>query len=739
MIFLHPEYIDMKISTLLTILLASLAQVQAQSPESTFSYGSGTTTLTKSYEEYLLPSTPTDATITELLEVTISGNADGSTIIDGDDKFSGFQVKGSSKVYNNVKFIVKDIAAFNNFKDTPDGVDGMDGGAVFSLINGGSIEFQGYDKENRLQFNNAASAADGWTAAGSAIWVEGAGEIGDIYADFSHNKITPNPPTATTSYSRGGAISISNWYSETPSETLSIGNIYGNFHQNQAEYGGAIYIGPDATVGDIGGKFTNNAAKVELGQSTTGGAGGGAIRLYSGTVGNITASFDGNFSHVTVNGLGSENMSISSGGAIAMHGSSFSDDNHGKFTGSFTNNVAFSVYSEGRGGALSLTSQAKDTKLSIVDADLIGNVAATSTAIATNAKGGAIYIENWFDLNVSALNRDVLISGNYEAWSADFTENEDGSTTVAADHVNFNAIYAVNSTITFNAEGDNTVTLNDSIAGAGSSKIIVNANSSAQYDVMINAEIKNTELIVQNGGLKLGTTTHQYTDKEKNTQEARVTAYLQNSSLNVETAGTVNTLADYFNDATTITNLGNIEFTGGTLARGININGALTGDLYIQGDTRVAGTATDTGLIRTVMNSNNIFVDANLTLNDLVSSYADTLVYTANTMHELNDHTQVTLNSESVFEFNNIEMHIGSATFYHYYDLIISDGTGDILVDDTYNIDFYLGGVLLEKDMYITEILEDGGLRVRFIPEPSSAMLSLLALSALIARRRRKQ
>ncbi len=730
----------MNFSKFLTIFVTTLGLVKADSLQTSFSYGSGTTVLSNSYEEYLLSNVSAGEASTELLEVRITGHADGTTIVDGNEEFSGFQVKGSSQVYNNVKFIVKDIAAFNNFKDTPDFASGMDGGGVFSLIHGGSIEFQGYDKDNRLQFNNAAAAADGWTAAGAAIWVEGAGQIGDIYADFTYNKITPNPPTDTTSYSRGGAISISNWYSSSSTSTtpLSIGNIYGNFHGNEAEYGGAIYVGPYATIGNIGGKFTNNAASVELGNSSTGGAGGGAIRLYNGKVGNVTASFDGNYSYVTVNELGSNERSTSSGGAIAMTASSFTDDNHGKFTGSFTNNIAFSVYSLGRGGAISIDDQSDKTKLSIIDADLIGNIAATSTALSSNAKGGAIYVENWFDLYVSALTRDVLISGNYEAWNASFAVSEtDGSVSVSTNDINFNAIYAVNSTITFSTEGVNTITLNDSISGDGTGNIILQGNSAAEYDVMINAEIKNSSVEVQTGGLKLGTMTHSYTDKEKNTKEARMTAYLKNSSLNVGDQGTVNTLADYFKEATTITNLGNIEFTGGTLSRGINTTGALSGDLYIQGDTLVTGTSTAGGLIRTEMYSDNIYVEANLTLIDLASSYANTLIYTADTMYELNDHTQITLNSESVFEFNSIEMHIGSAAYDHFYDLIISDGTDDIIVDATYHIDFYLGGILLEKDMYITEILEDGGLRVRFIPEPSSATLSLLALASLLVRRRR--
>ncbi len=720
----------MKISIFLTILVASLAKLQAESPPTSLVFGSGTTELKGSYAKY------TSTLFPEATNVTIQGSADGTTIVDGAKQFYGFQTIGTSVDLSQVTFIVQDIKEFNNFLDTPDGESkSMDGGAVFRLVYGGAIEFRGYDENNRLQFNNNLSSADGATAAGSAIWVEGAGQIGDIYADFSNNKITPNPPSTSPSYSRGGAISISNWFSKIPNATLSIGNIFGNFDNNQAEYGGAIYIGPYATVGDIGGKFTNNAAVVNLGNSATGGAGGGAIRLYQGAVGNITASFDGNYSHVTENGIGTAGASTSSGGAIAMHGSQFTDNKHGKFSGSFTNNIAYSVSAIGRGGALSLTSQHSETKLTILDADLIGNIAATNTANSNNARGGAIYIENWFDLTIQASSKDVLISGNYEAWGADFVKNTDGSVTVNTDNINFNAIYAANSTVTFDAENDSIITLNDSISGNGTGKIIVNGNSTAQYDVMINAEIKNTQVTVQNGGLKLGTTTHEYTDKSKNAQTARVTAYLQNSSLNVTELGTVNTLADYFKDATTITNTGNIEFTGGTLARGINTGGGLNGDLYIQGDTSVVGTS---ATVKTVINAEKIYIDANLTMNDLVESTADTLIYTADTMHNLNGFTQVILNTDSVFEFNSIEMHIGSASLDHYYDLIISDGTGNIVVDDTYNIDFYLGGALLAKDAYVTEILDDGGLRVLFVPEPSTATLSLLALTALLARRRRK-
>ncbi len=726
----------MRTSIILTSLIATPSHVQAETPPTSFVYGPDTTPLEKSYQEYNLANRPEDIPLDEVIEVTISGSSDGSTIVDGAHQWSGYQVMGSSVQLNNVKFIVENIAAFNNFSDTPDGVaKSMDGGSVFKLFNGGSIEFVGYDKDNRLQFNNGKATADGATAAGSAIWVEASGQIGDIYADFSNNIITPNPPTATTSYSRGGAISISRWTTAPEDSPLSIGNIYGHFTGNQAEYGGAIYIGPEAVVGDIGGSFTNNAAKVELGQSATGGAGGGALRLYLGSVGNISATFTGNYSHVTENGLGTSGASTSSGGAIAMHGSTFTDGNHGKFTGSFVDNIAFSQHAIGRGGAISLTEQSEGSKFSIIDADFIGNIAATNTANASNARGGAIYIENWFDLSVTAQSKDILISGNYEAWDATFVENEDGSVGVNTDNIKFNAFYALNSNITFNAEGAHTITLNDSITGVGSSNIIVNATSSAQYDVMINAEIINTDVDVQQGGLKLGTTTHQYTDKSKTVQEARVSAYLQNSSLNVGAAGTVNTRADYFADATTITNIGNIEFTGGTLARGINIGGELAGNLYIQGDTAIVGTSGNT--LGTELNSERIYIDAHLSLNDLVTSHADTLIYRADTMHGLNGETQVTLNAESVFEFNTIEMHIGYAEYSHYYDLIISDGHGDIVVDGSYEIEFYLAGALLNKDQYITETLADGGLRVRFIPEPSSVTLSLLALTALIARRRR--
>ncbi len=106
-------------------------------------------------------------------------------------------------------------------------------------------------------------------------------------------------------------------------------------------------------------------------------------------------------------------------------------------------------------------------------------------------------------------------------------------------------------------------------------------------------------------------------------------------------------------------------------------------------------------------------------------------------MHEINDTEHIVLSADTTLEFDAIQLHIGSASYDHYFDLIISDGLGEITFDQQYDIDFYLASSLLSQDQYVVERLDDGGLRVRFIPEPSSVTLSLLALAGLLTRRRR--
>ncbi len=707
----------MKRIILLSIITTALTS--GQTAPSSYNHGDSKI-LDADYSAYTLTTSP--------ISVTITGN--GDSVVNG-NSFQGFQFSGTKTQFNNVSINVSGVSKFTNFTDKPDSNDNtLEGGAVFALVNGGHLTFSGYSEDNRLIFNGNEASSDGNSSAGSAIWVEGSGTVGDIYADFTNNKLTPNAVNTGSQYSRGGAISISRWISAPTNTPLTMGNIYGNFEGNQAEYGGAIYIGPAATVGDIDGNFINNIATVKLGPSVTGGSGGGAIRLYGGIVGDIHADFTSNITRVT--------SGTASGGAIAMHNSGFKHENHGLITGDMKGNIAFSEASIGRGGALSLTKQLENTKLSILDADILDNVAATQTSNDSNAKGGAFYLEDWTDLTITAETQNVLISGNYETWDATLTIDDNGEVSYTSGSRNYNAIYAHDSTVTLHAKNDSMITLNDSIKGSGSSTIKVQGDSSKQYDVSINASVTDTHLTVVSGGLILGSAQHSYTDSSGNTTQ-NVEANFINSSLTVNSEATVNTTASYFEEATYITNEGRIEFTGGTLHTGINDASNMLGDLHILGNTTF-----DKAVIQTTAKeapkvyADKIYIDSNLSLAAAVSCDANTILYKGANMDEINLGEQIILTQGSSLDFDFIQLEIDTATINDYFDLIVSDGFGNITFDQNYDISFYLGGTLLGKSQYVVEELEDGGLRVRFLlPEPSTVTLSLLALTALSARRRR--
>ncbi len=376
----------------------------------------GTTTLDKDITVYQGDNVPD--------HVTITGN---NSVIDGGG-FQGFHFVGTRTNPNTIEITVSGVKEFTNFTDKVDGSSStFEGGAVFAITYGGKLNFEGYSKDNRLLFSGSKAASDGHSSAGSAIMVEGGGTIGDIYADFTNNILSGNETDVKLQYARGGAICIGN--SNTLISTASrTGNIHGHFTGNSAEYGGALYIGRSGFVGDISGSFKHNFAQSTYKTgSTTGGCGGGAIRSLDGTIGDINADFEGNVSYA--------GSSYAAGGAIALQRSGFTSDtltNKSKatITGYMKNNIAFSegesVAGGGRGGALSLLDQKAGTELTLIDSDLIGNIAGTALNDSSLVTGGAVYLSNFTNLNIKAQTKDVLISGNYETWGATFTKKENG-------------------------------------------------------------------------------------------------------------------------------------------------------------------------------------------------------------------------------------------------------------------------------------------------------------------------
>ncbi len=700
------------------IISTQLASAYATNTKDHYDYRTDSTTLAGDYDVY-------SGRVSS--SILIEGEDDGSTIVNGNGHH-GFQFLKNTTA---TTITVKNISEFRNFEDTVDGsANTHEGGSVFYIAGGANLEFEGYDENNRLHFYNDTSSNDGTDGDGGAIFVGDNGRMGDLYADFTYNHaILAVPEDNHRIYARGGALNVGGTIS-----TGTVGNVYGNFTGNTAEYGGAIYVGENGTIGNIGGSFTYNIATAAHKEGgTTGGSAGGAIRVYRGTIGNIHASFHGNLTHAKE---GDTEISTSQGGAVALNGVTFAaTDEYGRsigtpsIKGNITENVSRSESADAYGGGFYIVNQSGASDIYIEDSHIVGNIAATDST-AHEARGGGFFIDLSDAIFIQAKSSDVLMRDNMEivggTW--DSLGNVTGGTR------DYNAIYSTNSTITLSAYNDKKITIDDSIESDNTSKLIIDSSSSQQYDVELNAEIRNMNVEVANGGLILGSYTHD-PDGEKIT----TTADFKGGTLNIHSNGTVNSAAENLNGATSISNSGSIELTGGTLTKGINTAGTKTGSLHIQGETHIASGAVVLGDTVHLDNMLHIADDASITVNTLLYQGAD--------MHEINAKEQIILAPDATLDFDIVRLEIDSASGLDYFDLILSDGSGYHIADkysSDYTLEFTLGGNLLTQHIDY-EIVDpgDGGLRVLFlnnmpIPEPSSTTLSLLALAALMMRRRRQ-
>ncbi len=723
----YPIYFSMKLNfsalSIVAILYASLGVSSAANTNDHYVYPAGETDLSDNLLVYT-----GDAPVSILIE------GDGSSVVNGAEH-SGFQFVDLTE---KTTITVKNIAAFKNFIDTSDKVASTgEGGAVFYVGKNATLNFEGYSIDNRLLFDGSSAKSDGHNADGGAISVQKGGVVGDVYADFSNNTVSyPSDLTAVSSltYARGAAISLAGTVSPA-----TMGNVYGTFTNNSAEYGGAIYLGAGATIGSIEGSFiANHAESGYKAGGYTGGSAGGAIRFFSGTMSAIKADFIAN----TVHAVGNVSSSTAQGGAIALYGSKFANDK-GTIEGDFLRNIAFSEYSTGLGGAFHLVNQTKSAPLYIADSSIIGNMAGTANKNA-EAFGGAFYISLSDSVYIDARSADVLMRDNYElvggTWNA-------ATHTVTGGVRDYNAIYAFESTITLRAQNSTAIidgeevvtghkiTIDDSIESINDSKLILDSSSSQRYDVEINAEIRGMDVTVQQGGLILGSYEHKYTEKEVDYSVTTTGAFI-GGSLTIAKDGLVNTKAENISTAASITNAGLIEFEGGTLTQGINTTGVQSGSLAILGTTSVSSSQQ--------VYADTIVMDDILKIAENATVDVKTILFKGADMNEINDFEHIVLTPLTSLDFDTVRLDIDRAMIDDYFDLIISDGSGNVnsSFDQTYNVEFYLAGKLLMRDYQyvIEEPNEDGGLRIRFlIPEPSTASLSLVALIALMQRRRRKK
>ena len=153
------------------------------------------------------------------------------------------------------------------------------GGAVY---NDGDID---RIKADFVANSVAADGADGLNAGGGALYNGHNGKITDVSGDFISNSAS-----GTTGKAVGGAV-----FNQGKIEKIN-----GNFVDNRADVGGAVFNDYEAEIGSIGGSFVNNSGGAlynlgKMGDVRADFVGNSGNAVYNGNrIGNIRGNFSGN-------------------------------------------------------------------------------------------------------------------------------------------------------------------------------------------------------------------------------------------------------------------------------------------------------------------------------------------------------------------------------------------------------------------------------------------------------------
>ncbi len=662
----------------------------------------------------------------------VGGVMEPSTL-DGDGQFHGFEVVYK---YDSAVQTVISLEGIQYFKDLVNDGDGNRAGGAITLYNGGSIIFE--NTGTPVVFSGNQSNSTSAHAAGGALFLTGGSSVSDLIANFDGNSVTVDQDTGRTCYARGGAIFVGKFdstiYGYAPtSESSIIGNITGDFTNNSASFGGAIYMGEFGEIGHIEGNFVNNTAEGEMQPAHTQGASGGALRTWKGTIGSLDSDFIGNAA------IAHSGMAV--GGAVSLDGTMID----GGITGYYEGNISFSQEGVAQGGAYALKNQSGDAAIVFTNTDFTNNIAATGTSDIRNGQGGALFVENSSDIYIVADGEDVTISDNYAVNNASW--NAETRSLVESDNSvrDYTALYVKGSTVTLQtAEGtDNTITINDAIRDDNStsttSTLVVQDNSSERYGVKLNGAIGVDHLRVESGGVELGSFTH--SDGSISTG-----SFSNQSNLTVSAGALVKTNADYLKNVGHVSlegvgdNTAVLELEGGTLLSDINAGGARTGYIDVLAETTVAGSST--------FNADTVNVGDIFHLTDSTSVNVGTLVFTGYGMEDVNDGgNQIIADNTTTFAFDMIELNFATADPGDIFELIVAaqGETIDIEFDYETVVFSVAGQELVDGRDYRVLKRSDGGVDVEIlikvpppvIPEPSTILLSLLSLGACLSRRRR--
>ncbi len=583
------------------------------------------------------------------------------------------------------------------------------------------------------------------------------------------------------------------------SDSISTGTTHGVVTSIAHSKGGVIHN--TGTIETVEGTFTTNYANatsyhIELSCNITLEAHGGVI-VNERQINSISANFNGNYVESISQSTAEHTQTITST-ITAFGGVMYNTDTIDTIKGNFSNNYAKAVGTDildssnitvkAHGGAIY-----NSGVINNITGDFIGNYAqylVNSSRFFAISSGGAIF-NNGGSIGLLALDSSMSFTGNH----VKILDVYGVIIGISSDAIRNEGIEGDQAVVNFNAYNKHNITVNDTISGGtdidhqilninngqnGSGGDILPAGATAEWgEVFFNSRIVYQSINVHAGTLSLGHFAG--TTLDDGTSMSAQSSLLVDSKLKVEAGATVKTTASSLGNRNTITNSGTITISGNSIlsseiqlreggkiiiSDSTELSHSLQESISAQGQSNsIEGSGTlhggsikaesDSTLSINDITLNNISVysegNSHITLNS-VSIDADVILGGLGNI-TITDGTfkSLTLQDNSLgravsTDFSIEGLELGNATLSN---SIILDLSAYSMLNIAYGDTFTIEGmdashshgvnVLISTGDGLTHTLSNiGGTSYQIVPEPSTATLSLLALSALMLRRRRQ-
>lgn len=605
--------------------------------------------------------------------------------------------------------------------------NGYDGGAIYIAANGsiGSITSSVFS-------NNSGGN-------GGAIYKMYEGSLGEIsYCEFNNNTATKTSGYGGAIYSVGGALTVktssfssnSAFYGGAITATRASagwdtpeGGILtvseSSFNDNKAtNSGGAIYLGNYSSLSVSDSSFTGNT-------SSGGGTsyGGGAICILSSSEAEITSStFTSNYATY-------QGGAIMTASDLTLIDTSFYDNSAGTRGGAIYNNnktisisaisedVIFSGNTASLGGAIynynysaKLNLMAAEGRSITFEDSIYSSSDKAAITIGSSEYTGSVYVYSEITNGIISLNGGELILG--ELTSDSLTRAESTTTQALLSSLTLNVAAGAKLTAIADCLGDdNTIT--------NSGTLVLQSGTLSQSIGGSGAIQMNSQNLLVADGVSFGTNSWQLTG-------------LQNSIGSVNSSNTIAFSASIEGDGIRSTSLtlgdGDFIFSDSISQMEIVLG---EGDISLVDTVRVSDVKWSNLGLTGVANDTLTVIDSTVVYSDLITFTIDVdALSTAVFENEII--FSVTIDDEDALAAFEEACGLGTNLAF----ALEGFDADDLNTFDNENFQLWINGELIEDLEFATT--SDGTFALcASIPEPSTATLSLLALTALLLRRRR--